>query len=90
MNVFEFWLTQPVTEAIGRLGDKSLAVDVGANVGTWIKPLSELFDHVLAFEPDERNFSVLEPSDNVTAVRAAVTDFTGETPFYIRASSGHN
>jgi FkbM family methyltransferase len=90
MNGVETWLTQPLMEAIGRLQDKTLAVDVGANTGTWTKPLSELFDHVLAFEPDERNFSVLEPSENVTAVKAAVTDFTGETEFFIRTSSGHN
>jgi FkbM family methyltransferase len=90
MNGIEFWLTQPLMEAIGRLEDKTLAVDVGANVGTWTRPLSELFDHVLAFEPDERNFSVLEPAENVTAVKAAVSDFTGQTPFFVRSSSGHN
>jgi FkbM family methyltransferase len=90
MNGIEFWLTRPLTEAIGRLEDKALAVDVGANTGTWTKPLSELFDHVLAFEPDERNFSVLEPSENVTAVKAAVTDFTGATPLFVRQSAEHN
>lgn len=90
MNGIEFWITRPLTEAIGRLQDKALAVDVGANVGTWTKPLSELFVHVLAFEPDERNFSVFEPSENVTVVKAAVSDFTGETPFFVRASAEHN
>lgn len=90
MNGIEVWLTEPVMSAINRLAFKSLAVDVGANVGTWAVPLSELFDEVLAFEPDERNFSQIPVIENLTTVKAAVSDQTGETPFFIRASSGHN
>jgi FkbM family methyltransferase len=90
MNGIEHWLTGPVTEGIARLTSKSLAVDVGANLGTWSTPLCELFDQVLAFEPDERNFSQLPSIGNLTSVKAAVADITGTTPFYIRASSGHN
>jgi FkbM family methyltransferase len=90
MNGIENWLTAPVTEGIERLASKSLAVDVGANVGTWAVPLCELFDEVLAFEPDERNFSQIPTKANLTSVKAAVSDITGTTPFYIRASSGHN
>jgi FkbM family methyltransferase len=90
MDGTEIWLTQPVMEAIDRLRSKALAVDVGANVGGWTKPLAELFDSVLAFEPDERNFSKLQAGDNVTAIKAAIADETGEIPFYIRSSSGHN
>lgn len=91
MNAIETWLTAPVTEAIGRLKSKRLAIDVGANVGTWTKPLSEMFDEVVAFEPDDRNFAVLdaERPENVTVVKAAVSFSTGETPFFLRASSGH-
>lgn len=90
MNVMEFWLTEPVMAAINNLASKSLAVDVGANVGTWSVRLAELFDEVLAFEPDERNFSQIPEIDNLTVVKAAVSDQTGETPFYVRSSSGHN
>lgn len=90
MNGIEVWLTEPVMTAIGRLSSKSLAVDVGANVGTWAVPLCELFDEVLAFEPDERNFSQIPVIENLTTVRAAVSDQTGETPFFVRSSSGHN
>ncbi|SVB80983.1 uncharacterized protein METZ01_LOCUS233837, partial [marine metagenome] len=28
-----------------------IAVDVGANVGFWARPLAKKFDHVIAFEP---------------------------------------
>ena len=90
MNVFEFWLTEPVMTAIKGLADKSLAVDVGANIGTWSVPLCEMFDEVLAFEPDERNFSQLPTIDNLTVMKAAVSNHTGETPFFVRSSSGHN
>jgi FkbM family methyltransferase len=86
----EFWLTDPVLNAINGLASKSLAVDVGANVGTWAVPLSNLFDEVLAFEPDERNYSQIPTIENLTVVRAAVSDQTGETPFFVRSSSGHN
>ena len=89
MNI-EFWLTDPVLNAINGLASKSLAVDVGANVGTWAVPLSNLFDEVLAFEPDERNYSQIPTIENLTVVRAAVSDQTGETPFFVRSSSGHN
>ena len=90
MNGIETWLTEPVAEGIRRLATKSLAVDVGANVGTWSVPLCELFEEVLAFEPDERNFSQIPTAENLTVVKAAVSDVTGSTPFYVRASSGHN
>jgi len=86
----EFWLTDPVLNAINGLASKSLAVDVGANVGTWAVPLCEMFDEVLAFEPDERNYSQIPTIENLTVVRAAVSDQTGETPFFVRSSSGHN
>lgn len=90
MNNIEFWLTEPVMTAINRLSSKSLAVDVGANIGTWSVPLCEMFSEVLAFEPDERNFSQIPTIENLTVVKAAVSDQTGETPFYVRSSSGHN
>lgn len=90
MNGIESWLTEPVMSGIERLASKSLAVDVGANVGTWSKPLCEIFDEVLAFEPDERNFSQLPEIENLTSIKAAISDVTGTTPFFLRNSSGHN
>lgn len=90
MNGIEVWLTQPVMDGIARLTSTELAVDVGANVGTWTTPLSKIFDSVLAFEPDERNFSQLPTADNVLAIKAAIADETGDTEFFLRSSSGHN
>ena len=90
MNGIEFWLTEPVMKAIEGLKSRALAVDVGANVGTWAAPLSVLFESVVAFEPDERNYSQIPSVENLTVVKAAVSDKTGETPFFVRSSSGHN
>lgn len=36
------------------------AVDVGANVGLWAKPLAKVFNHVIAFEPLAPVYSCLE------------------------------
>ncbi len=40
--------------------DFDIAVDVGANVGLWAKPLTEKFKRVIAFEPLEQVYSCLE------------------------------
>mgnify|MGYP001125544528 FL=1 len=40
--------------------DFNIAVDVGANVGLWAKPLTKKFNHVIAFEPLEQVYSCLE------------------------------
>ena len=40
--------------------DFNIAIDVGANVGLWAKPLTEKFNHVIAFEPLEQVYSCLE------------------------------
>lgn len=40
--------------------DFNIVVDVGANVGLWAKPLTKVFNHVIAFEPLEQVYSCLE------------------------------
>lgn len=40
--------------------DFDIAVDVGANVGLWAKPLTKKFKRVIAFEPLEQVYSCLE------------------------------
>jgi len=40
--------------------DFNLAIDAGANVGLWSRPLCEKFKHVIAFEPLEQVYSCLE------------------------------
>ena len=44
--------------------DFSLAIDVGANVGLWAKPLTRKFDRVIAFEPLEQVYTCLERNVN--------------------------
>lgn len=47
-------------EAYKYVTDFNIAVDVGANVGLWAKPLTEKFNRVIAFEPLEQVYSCLE------------------------------
>lgn len=44
--------------------DFNIAVDVGANVGLWAKPLTKVFNHVIAFEPLEQVYTCLEQNVN--------------------------
>jgi FkbM family methyltransferase len=90
MNNSEYWLKEPVEAALGRLSVKEIAVDVGANVGTWTEALAKQFDKVFAIEPDERASSQIHEADNVTIIRSAVSDESGNRPLYLRRSTGHN
>lgn len=47
-------------EAYKYITDFDIAVDIGANVGLWAKPLTEKFKRVIAFEPLEQVYSCLE------------------------------
>jgi FkbM family methyltransferase len=47
-------------EAYKYVDDFSLAIDVGANVGLWAKPLTKKFDRVIAFEPLCQVYTCLE------------------------------
>jgi len=47
-------------EAYKYVTDFNIAIDVGANVGLWAKPLTEKFKRVIAFEPLEQVYSCLE------------------------------
>ena len=47
-------------EAYKYITDFDIAVDVGANVGLWAKPLTEKFKRVIAFEPLKQVYSCLE------------------------------
>ena len=90
MNGIEHWLERPVAEAIDALKSREVAVDVGANTGTWTKPLSAIFERVYAFEPDTRASSLIEPADNVAVIGAAVADSARVRTFYLRETHGHN
>jgi len=46
--------------ALLHVKDFSLAIDGGAHVGTWSKPLSARFEHVIAVEPSPDTFEALQ------------------------------
>jgi FkbM family methyltransferase len=47
-------------EAYKYVTDFDIAVDIGANVGLWAKPLTQRFKRVIAFEPLQQVYSCLE------------------------------
>ena len=47
-------------EAYKYVEDFSVAVDVGANIGFWAKPLSKKFKKIIAFEPVQTVFDCLK------------------------------
>jgi FkbM family methyltransferase len=49
----EEWLDTHVQHLLAKCG-RRLAVDIGANFGTWSNFLKPLFDRVIAVEPDDR------------------------------------
>jgi FkbM family methyltransferase len=87
----EHWLKAPVESAIDSLTDLHVAVDVGANSGSWTLPLSKLFDRVVAIEPDDRVSPVPDGGiENVELLRVAVSDEDGKAQFYLRPGTGQN
>jgi len=53
--------------------DFNIAIDVGANVGLWAKPLTEKFNRVIAFEPLEQVNTCLEK--NVAGLNVEINKF---------------
>jgi len=51
-------------EAYKYITEFNVALDIGANVGLWAKPLAEKFQRVIAFEPLEQVYSCLERNVN--------------------------
>jgi len=51
-------------EAYKYVKDFYIAVDVGANVGLWARPLTKKFNHVIAFEPLAPVYQCLEKNVN--------------------------
>lgn len=89
MNFLEHWLTEPVEGGVSKLSQKAVAVDVGANVGTWTTPLAGLFEAVVAIEPDSRASDLIPRLENVQIVSAAAGKESGSATFYKRATTGH-
>jgi FkbM family methyltransferase len=55
-------------EAYKYVTDFNIAIDVGANVGLWAKPLSKKFNRVFAYEPLEQVYICLERNVNPSKV----------------------
>ncbi len=90
MNIFEGWLVPFVEVGVNNLTSTSLAVDVGANVGEWSRALSEMFQDVIAIEPDERVSSRIDTTTNVRLVQAAASSKDGVSTLYMRPSAEQN
>ena len=90
VSEIEHWLKIPIEEALAKLESREIAVDVGANSGSWTEPLSKMFDRVIAIEPDERVSPLVPQGGNVELIRAAVSDSSGKATFYLRAGTGQN
>lgn len=86
MTGIEHWLEDAVRLGIDGLQSRLLAVDVGANVGTWTHPLSLAFESVVAFEPDMRASSRIRRCPNVLVVNAAVAESDGTATLFMRPS----
>lgn len=52
------------SEAYKYVTDFDVAVDIGANVGLWAKPLCDKFKKVIAYEPLEQVYTCLEKNVN--------------------------
>ena len=67
-----------------------VAVDVGANVGRWAKPMSEAFERVEAFEPYTPSMDCLAKNlagRNVGFHPIALMDYSGEVDLYLEVRS---
>jgi FkbM family methyltransferase len=85
------WEPHETAFLLGSLKEGMVFVDIGANIGYYTILASELVGRsgkVFAFEPDDRNFSLLEQNinenkcGNVVAIRKAVSDTTGRLRLY--------
>jgi FkbM family methyltransferase len=86
----EHWLLQHVRDGIDGLRQKSLAVDVGANVGSWSTMLSREFVSVIAIEPDERASNAAPRLPNVHIIPGCIADAPGTRTLYLRPNAGQN
>jgi FkbM family methyltransferase len=73
---------------VGRLTSRSLALDLGANVGEYTKILANNAGKVVAFEPDPYAFGLLQANTrhlpNVELIQAAVSTESGTITLYRR------
>lgn len=85
-SIDETWLVQFIERASI---DRGIAIDVGANVGLMSSLMSELFDGVVAVEPDPRAFASLlaDSPANVFCQHAAAASRNGTAELLMRPES---
>jgi FkbM family methyltransferase len=81
----EPWLDGAVADLLSRCG-RRLAIDIGANHGTWSVMLKPLFARVIAVEPDERCAEI----QGVDFYRCAVGHSSGFATLWISARPEQN
>lgn len=60
-----------IAAALEHVTEFGCAVDVGAHIGTWTRPLAERFGRVMAIEPNDETFRLLlDNTDGLSNVRA--------------------
>lgn len=84
------WLVGFLDEAVSSLKDRKIAVDVGANIGTWTEDLAGRFASVIAIEPDERAFPLIPSLPNVDLHAAVAGDVDGKATLYMRPMAAQN
>lgn len=84
------WLKGFVDDAVAKLKKRSLAVDVGANVGSWTEDLAVKFDAVIAVEPDERVFPMIPELKNIDLHTVAVGERDGKATLFMRPMATQN
>lgn len=69
-----------------------VAIDCGANVGKWTRPLAEIFDKVIAIEPDPRACarSMCNLPENAEIIQAAVGAEKGKLDFSLMPKTKHS
>lgn len=80
------------------LNQKSVVIDVGANIGYHTVILSKLAKQVIAFEPEPNNFKLLKKNieanhcDNIVAVNLGLSDIVGNADLHLSESNmgGHS
>lgn len=92
MPIEETWLIDIVGHSIANLSARELAIDVGANRGSWTAELAKAFMDVVAIEPDERNNLLESVADleNVSVVEAAAWHEDGSVTLHRRESPEQN
>ena len=65
------------------LKSKRTYLDIGACIGKASKALVDVFDNIIAFEPNPESLSVLREINGIRIEEAAVSDYIGSTEFIV-------